>query len=57
VSNYELKTRKLVILNGEFVYGKGDLLTTGELVSHPALTSFLLIGDFNLVGLPKADSH
>ncbi|MFQ5631962.1 MAG: hypothetical protein ACE5I1_24595, partial [bacterium] len=42
-ANYFLKTLNLVILNGEFVYGKGDILVTGKPSRNPTLKSFLHI--------------
>lgn len=43
VANYFIKTLNLIILDGEFVYGKPDLLPTGEPAIHPVLSPFLQI--------------
>lgn len=42
-ANYFLKTLDLVILNGELVYGKGDISIEGQPLEHPALKNFLQI--------------
>lgn len=42
-ANYFIKTLDLVILNGEFVVGRGDLLTNGDLNTQPTLANIVAI--------------
>ena len=42
-ANYFIKTLDLVVLNGEFVNGKGDILSTGALSRHLTLANIVTI--------------